>query len=83
MTGAEHDLTELDGGLADKPPVLVSFEVPNLEQEVQVLVENVLHAEMLDPLWVEIVVYDFSFTGRDPRCVLLVALSNLESALRV
>jgi hypothetical protein len=83
LTGAEHDLTELDGSLSDQPPVFISFEMPNLEQEVQVLVENVFDAEMLDPLWVEVVIDDFRFTSRDPGRVLLVALSDFECTLRV
>ena len=57
--------------------------MPYLEPEVHVLVEDVLDAEMFDPLWIEVVVYDFCFTRGDPWSVLLVAMAGLEGALWV
>ena len=61
----------------------MGVEVPHLEKELFVLMKHVVDIEVLDPVRVQVVVDNFSFTDRLERGIVNSGVLGLEGALGI
>lgn len=77
---SEHQLAKVDFALADQVFVIRIVVVPDLEPEVDITDEDEPHAELLQPLRIQVVVDHFCLVIELPCCMFQIRLSGFKRA---